>query len=170
MNSNLRAFLDMIAWAEIGTEMLLASDNGYNVIAGSVPGMIITFSSYHRHPGVLIDMDGKVGGLQSTAAGRYQILAKIWAAYRSRLRLRGFYPEDQDRIAIQLIRECRALVDIDIGDIAVAIHKCRSRWASLPGAGYGQPEKKISALLEVYRTVGGTFNVTTLKNNPEKVK
>lgn len=154
---NLRAFLDTIAWSEIGASILANSDNGYNVIAGSTPDQIITFSSYHRHPGLLVDMDGKVGGLQSTAAGRYQILGRYWKSYCIQLGLKDFSPASQDAIAIQLIKECRALPDISAGRIEIAIRKCASRWASFPGAGYNQHEHKMSNLLRAYRTASLAF-------------
>lgn len=56
---------------------------------------------------------------------------------------------------MQLIRECKATTDIETGRIADAIHKCRSRWASLPGAGYGQHEQKLDKLIDVYKAAGG---------------
>ena len=155
MTKNEKAFLDMIAWAELGPEILTRSDNGYNVLVGSLPDMVLTFSSYHRHPGVLLDMDGKPGGLESTAAGRYQIMGWIWRAYRKQLGLKGFWPEDQEKIALQLIKECRAFNDINAGRMAQSIEKCRSRWASLPGAGYGQREHRLDALLAVFVSAGG---------------
>jgi len=115
MTPQLKAFLDTIAWAEIGPRILAQSDDGYNVLAGSLPDMVITFSSYHRHPGVLIDMDGRPGGLESTAAGRYQILGRYWKPYCQSLGLKDFGREAQDTIATQMIRECRALTDIEAG-------------------------------------------------------
>lgn len=90
-------------------------------------------------------------GIKSTAAGRYQILARYYDHYRRELGLSNFGPMNQDRIALQFIRECRAIADIQQGDISNAIRKCRSRWASLPGAGYGQPEHSLSHLLAAYQ-------------------
>ena len=58
---------------------------------------------------------------------------------------------------MQLIRECKATADIEAGRIADAIHKCRSRWASLPGAGYGQHEQKLDKLIQVYKDAGGVM-------------
>lgn len=75
--------------------------------------------------------------------------------YRKQLGLSNFGAINQDRIALQLIRECRALDDIQRGNIADAISKCRSRWASLPGAGYGQNEHRAEALLAAYAMAGG---------------
>lgn len=155
MNPQLKAFLDTIAWAEIGPQILAESDDGYNVLAGSLPDMVITFSSYHRHPGILIDMDGRPGGLESTAAGRYQLLGRYWRPYCRQLGLKDFSPAAQDTIAIQLIKECRAIADIEVGRFEQAVRKCRSRWASLPGASYGQPEKTMVELRKVFVDAGG---------------
>ena len=152
MTRNMKAFLDMIAWSEISADVIAASDNGYNVLVGSLPGMVLTFSSYSRHPGTRIYLNET---LSSTAAGRYQVLQKIWRAYRGQLNLKGFFPEDQDKIALQLISECKAVADIEAGKINSAISKCRSRWASLTGAGYGQHEHKIADLLQAYTKAGG---------------
>ena len=93
--------------------------------------------------------------LTSSAAGRYQVLEKFAKHYMKQLKLPDFGPDSQDKIALQLIRECKALADIDAGRIHEAIHKCRSRWASLPGAGYGQHEQKIEKLIEVFKKSGG---------------
>lgn len=147
------AFLDMLAVSELGTALLSASEQGYNVIVGSTALKPILFHSYADHPRRLISLPGL--GIKSTAAGRYQILARYYDHYRRQLGLASFSPANQDRIALQLIRECRAQDDILQGNIARAIHKCRSRWASLPGAGYGQPEHSLSHLLAVYERANG---------------
>lgn len=150
--ANVCAFLDLIAWSE-GTDngRQPTKDRGYDVVVGG--GL---FNSYDDHPRRLISLPAL--GIKSTAAGRYQILSRYWDHYRKQLGLvGGFTPENQDRIALQLIRECRALDDIKAGRIAEAINKCRSRWASLPGAGYGQHEHAIGPLLAHYSKAGGVL-------------
>jgi len=149
MTVNEKAFLDMIAWAEIGPKLLAKSDNGYNVLVGSTPDNPILFHSYKDHPRVYHkEMD-------STAAGRYQILKRNFDYYKVSLELPDFSPKSQDTIAMQLIRECRAINDINNGCIESAIYKVRSRWASMPGAGYDQPEKYLSDLVKVFIFSGG---------------
>lgn len=148
--TNVLAFLDMLAWAE-GTDngRQPTMDSGYDVLVGG--GL---FRSYVDHPRQLIDL--KRLGIKSTAAGRYQLLARYWDAYRKSLVLTGgFTPENQDLIALQQIRERGALADIQAGRIAAAIHKVRKIWASLPGAGYGQHEQKLDDLLAHYVAAGG---------------
>lgn len=147
--TNLVAFLDTIAYSE-GTDKpgQPTKDRGYDVLVGG--GL---FTGYADHPRKLIDLPRL--GIKSTAAGRYQILARYYDVYKAQLNLPDFSPRSQDLIAIQLIRECKALDDIDTGHIAEALGKCKSRWASLPGAGYGQHEHKLDTLIAVFKRRGG---------------
>ncbi|MCY1313441.1 Phage lysozyme [compost metagenome] len=115
-----------------------------------------TFSGYADHPRRLVDLPRL--GVKSTAAGRYQLLSRYWDDYRKALKLEGgFTPANQDRVALQQIRERRALADIQAGRIPAAIAKCRNIWASLPGAGYGQYEHKLEDLLAHYVAAGGVL-------------
>ena len=156
MEGNKKAFLDMIADSELGKELLAVSDNGYNVIVGSTPSHPILFDSYADHPRQSIWLEHLQQN--STAAGRYQILARFYDAYKKILKLPDFSPPSQDAIAIQYARECHALDDIDNGRIADAIVKCKSRWASFPGADYAnQHMNKMNDLITAYENAGGTF-------------
>lgn len=155
MTKNEQAFLDMIAYSEIGPALLALSNNGYNVIVGSTPAKPILFTSYADHPRKLVALPAL--GVKSTAAGRYQLLARYFDAYKARLKLPDFGPGAQDTIALQQIRECRAMADIDRGNVAAAVHKCRRIWASLPGAGYGQHENQLDKLLAAYELAGGSI-------------
>ena len=149
--SNLDAFLDMIAHSE-GTANI--GDRGYNCIVGSTPAHPVIFESYADHPRVKVQVRP---GLWSTAAGRYQILARYFDAYKGQLRLQDFGPDSQDLIAFQMIRECGALEDIYAGRFDDAVAKCASRWASLPGAGYSQHENLIADLRAAYEAAGGSL-------------
>ncbi|SFY31021.1 glycoside hydrolase family 24 protein [Azotobacter vinelandii] len=150
--ANTLAFLDLIAWSE-GTDngRQPTLDHGYDVVVGG--GL---FVGYADHPRKLISLPQL--GIKSTAAGRYQILSRYYDHYRKSLGLPDFSPISQDKIALQLIRECRALDDIKAGRISEAIHKCRSRWASLPGAGYGQHEHAVEDLLAQFIAAGGELS------------
>ena len=154
MTRNQKAFLDMIAVSEIGKRLLSVSADGYDVIVGSTWSKPILFNDFIDHPRVL----NKRIKPASTAAGRYQILMRIFDAYKRQLKLPDFSPDSQDKIALQLIKECRALDDIEAGNFDDAVHKCRSRWASLPNAGYGQHENKIEMLREVFVLAGGRLS------------
>ena len=144
----------MLTVSEGTSNSKYTKNNGYDVIVNGIGGEPKTFTDYSKHPNVLVTVNNK--GLKSTAAGAYQILYKYWVAYKNQLGLKGFYPDDQDAIAIQMIKECKALDDINAGRIESAITKCRSRWASLPGAGYGQFEHKMDTLVLAYKKAGGT--------------
>nr|WP_314877338.1 glycoside hydrolase family 104 protein [uncultured Pseudomonas sp.] len=141
--ANVLAFLDMLAWSE-GTSTIKASDDGYNVLVGGK-----LFADYSKHPRVLVPLPRY--GISSTAAGRYQFLARTWDAIVKNYGFKGrFIPEAQDLAAIKLLTECGALPFIRFGRIPEAIAKAAPIWASLPGAGYGQREHKLAALLGIY--------------------
>lgn len=144
---NLTAFLDMLAFSE-GTKG--RGDDGYNKLVN--PGGF--FDSYATHPNQLIEVRS---GLKSDAAGRYQFLSTYWPHYRDRLGLPDFGPASQDTWAVQLIREQRALADVEAGRIEAAISKCANIWASLPGAGYNQPEHPLEVLLNKFTEFGGVL-------------
>lgn len=63
----------------------------------------------------------------------------------------------QDRACIELIRQPGALADVQAGRVPEAIAKCAKTWASLPGAGYNQPERKLTALVASYTQAGGNL-------------
>jgi lysozyme len=96
-------------------------------------------------------------GCVSTAAGAYQIIRGTWNRLAKALRLPDFSPASQDRAAIELIRSRGALADVKAGRFAAAVQKCRREWASLPGAGYGQPERSLQQLAQVFNANGGAI-------------
>lgn len=154
MSPNQKAFLDMIAHSEIGPALLAVSDNGYNVIVGSTAAHPDLFTDYGNHPHKFVTLKP---GLVSSAAGRYQLLGKYFDAYARQLGLRDFSPASQDAIALQQIKECRALALIDAGEFTAAATQCARIWASLPGAGYGQHENRLADLQAAYVAAGGTL-------------
>lgn len=147
--TNRLAFLDMIAASEIGPAVLARTDNGYRCLVGATPTHPLTFASYAKHPDVL----NKV--LNSTAAGRYQLLYRYWVSYQKMLALPDFGPVSQDKIALQQIRECNALADIDAGNFAHAVALCSRIWASLPGSPWKQHTNEIAQLQGYYTAAGG---------------
>lgn len=150
---NIAAALDAIAHSEIGAAILAKSDDGYNVVVGSVATAIATFDHYTVHPNVRVWLP-KINDW-STAAGRYQTLHKYAEVYMQQLRLPDFGPQSQDMIAVQMIRECKAIPLFMSGRFDEAITACCSRWASLPGAGYGQHENSMDALRAAWQAAGG---------------
>jgi muramidase (phage lysozyme) len=156
--NNLRAFLDMIAFSE-GT--ISIGDHGYNCLVGSTVSKPVLFGSYVDHPRIKVWLrkdDPSTPAdesLVSTAAGRYQILARIFDAYKKQLALPDFSPASQDAIAVQLIRERDALADVSAGRFETAVNKVKNIWASLPAAGYQQHENSLANLRDAYVKAGG---------------
>lgn len=147
------AFLDMTAVSEIGTALLKVSDDGYNVLVGSTAQHPELFSRYVQHPNIY---NSRLG---STAAGRYQILARYWDIYQKRLNLPDFSPISQDRYVLQQLKEQGALPLIDSGDLQGAIEKCNNIWASFPGSPYGQNTHPYEFLKAAYVNAGGTLKL-----------
>jgi len=135
LNPYRRAFLDTLAYAE-GTSKY--PNTGYNTMFTGKQ-----FTGYKDHPRQ-IQVSGRY---RSDAAGRYQFLSTTWDG----LGLPDFSPANQDKGALKLLAP-HVLTAIDKGDFATAFHGARKTWASLPGAGHGQPEKKMKTLVEYANT------------------
>jgi muramidase (phage lysozyme) len=131
--ARVQAFLMMIQKTE-GTALY---NNPYTVLFGGG-----SFSGYAKHPKILVPHPK----WPSTAAGAYQILY----ATSKELNMTDFTPVSQDRAAVKLIKKQGAYNDVLNGNITSAINKVKKRWASFPGAGYGQPERKLSELIAFY--------------------
>lgn len=151
MTPNMKAFLDMLAYSEIGPGLLAVSDNGYNVLVGSTVKHPLLFASYADHPNIYNQ------ATNSTAAGRYQQLYHDWPYYKRLLNLPDFGPASQDALAFRHIAECGALDEINSGRFDAAVTICSRIWASLPGAGYGQHENKLADLRMAYQKAGGAL-------------
>ena len=135
-----RAFLDLIAWAEGGT---------YNKLYGGD-----TFSGFTKHPNKAI----RAGKYVSTAAGRYQFLYKTWVGIAQKLDLPDFSPHSQDLAAVELIKERGQLQKIAKGDLIGTLKGLGCAWAALPYSGCGQKTRGVqetinyfNAALKVYQ-------------------
>lgn len=124
-----------------------------------------TITDFSDHPAVLqvwhgepLDFLGPAyKGLVSTAAGRYQITKPTWLGAQMVLRLPNFGPASQDATAQLLIKERGALDAVNKGLIPLAIARCSTEWASLPGSAAGQPQRHIDELLAWYQNAGGAL-------------
>lgn len=157
MNQNIVAFMKTIRFSEGTLNHPLTTNGGYDVIVTGVDGKPEVFTDYRDHP-FANGRPGKIfnkAGQRSTASGAYQQLYKYWPTYKRQLGLKDFSPDSQDKLCLQLLKERRAIQDIEGGYISRAIEKCSNIWASFPGAGYGQREHKIETLLEAYKNFGG---------------
>lgn len=157
-DGNRAAFLYMLRVSE-GT----AGERGYNTQVGYT-----YFDDFSTHPALAgwrglplsAEMCAGAGlgpGCVSTAAGAYQITKPTYKRVAANLGISDFSPGAQDAIAIELIREKGALVDIDNGNFADAVYKVRKVWASLPGAGYGQGERNLATLQDAFVSAGGVL-------------
>lgn len=160
MNANRVAFLDMLSVSEGTSTSPITRNKGYDVIVTGVDGIPEIFTDFSNHPFALGRKSKVINGkgLTSNASGRYQFMLKDWKHYRLQLGLLNFGPEAQDLWAVQLIRERGALPLIDHGDFIAAVSRVRNLWASLPGAGYGQPEHRIEKLVAAYEASGGVIS------------
>lgn len=152
MDPKLKAFLDLIAWGEGTSASPLTANDGYDVIVTGADGPSV-FTDYLDHPfaaGGSITVR-KEPLLISTAAGRYQLLARYWHVYRVQLGLHNYGPASQDEVALQQMKERGAQFHITSGDIEGAITACSSIWASFPGNDYGQGGKSMAELLAKYQ-------------------
>lgn len=174
MNTNRKAFLDMLAVSEGTSTSKVSKRNGYDVIVIGTDGVHELITNFSTHPFADGSRPSKVfnaRGETSSASGRYQFMKRDWAHYRDQLKLDdktiypdgAFSPKAQDAWAIQLIRERSALPLIDFGSFEVAVARCRNIWASLPGAGYGQHENSIEKLKAAYIKAGGRFVESTIE-------
>ena len=148
---NVCSLLDAIAWSEIGAQLLAETDDGYNVLVGSVPSKPLLFSSYADHPDIYSS------ACNSTAAGRYQILHTYWPHYKTQLHLPDFGPVSQDLYAIQQIKERGAYALILAGHLRAAVQLISNIWASLPGSPYGQHTNSFSDVQAAYLAAGGSL-------------
>lgn len=96
-------------------------------------------------------------GCVSTAAGAYQFIKPTWARLKSKLSLPDFGPASQDAAALELLSESGALSHIRAGNLGAALNAARKTWASLPGAGYEQPERSLAYIQTAYLNAGGTL-------------
>jgi muramidase (phage lysozyme) len=153
--ANLVAYLDLIAFSEGTSTSPHTLHDGYDVIVSGVDGWH-DFEDFRDDPFSLGRPPIEIHReplLESTAAGRYQLLARYWPHYRDLLHLPDFGPLSQDKVALQQIKERGAVADILAGDIAAAIGKCSNIWASFPGNGYGQGGKELGLLLDHFHAL-----------------
>lgn len=152
MDPKLKSFLDLIAFSEGTSTSPLTNNDGYDVIVTGVDGTSV-FTDYSDHPfaggGSVTVRENPL--LISTAAGRYQLLARYWHVYRVQLDLLSFDPRSQDAVALEQMKERGAQFHLNAGDVEGAIKACSSIWASFPGNDYGQRGKSMVELIAKYQ-------------------
>lgn len=151
-HDNVQAFLRVIRQGESSQD-----DNAYRTIFG---GKLFDVPPW-EHPNELV----RLNGLQSTAAGAYQFLARTWYSLVKQYKFPDFSPSSQDQAAVALIAGRGALNDVIAGRLDAAIRKCAKEWASLPGSPYGQPTQTLKDCREVFAAYGG--REASADSNPE---
>lgn len=119
---NIAAFLRVIREGE--------SSQGPEAYSMRYPGK--RFDDLSKHPRIL---EPTPAGQQSSAAGAYQFTMTTWDRVGAKYGL----PDDmsqqsQDEHAVALLADVGVLQPIVEGDLAGAIRKAGSQWASLPGS------------------------------------
>ncbi len=160
-DANVQAFLTMIAYSE-GTDR---KAEPYRVCYG-YKHRIDDLSDHpsitgewkgERLPDAMCANAGFGPGCVSTAAGRYQFISSTWRAAKTALSLPDFSEDSQDQAAIWLIDKRGALDKVKAGDVQGAIKLCRAEWASLPGNGAGQPQRRLDELMSAFTGAGGVL-------------
>lgn len=142
-----KAFLDTIADAE-GT----ATPDGYHTQYTGTK-----FVSFQDHPREMKCGRRYRKKLCSDAAGRYQFLSTTWDRFAKKFGIHDFSPQNQDLMAIELIREKGALGDVEAGRLEPAFRKLAYIWPSFRrfGGSVESSMPKLEAMyqqnLEIYR-------------------
>lgn len=133
-----RAYLDLVAWKEVGHSLNAdGSPSGYRERNG-VPG------SRGLMPESAIADNGTLPRDELRYnVGRYQMKLVDVEDMRNRYdrKIDDFSPESQDRIAVAKMRYRGVMTALEQGDIRGAIERGGKEWASLPGSPYGQVQR-----------------------------
>lgn len=149
-----KAFLDTLAWAE-GT--LGVSNNGYDVLVNDnaklgsriVVGWTPTTDIIHGLGSWAVN----VGGVRSTAAGRYQFIGSTWVELNNKVNV-PMTKVNQDASALKKLNKLLGSnykYNINsVNDMAVVASKIKSTWSSFS-------VKTPSALFEIYQLALGKY-------------
>ena len=162
-NTNVKAYLDVIAASEGTSSSSITKLDGYDVLVTGINGPA-TFDDFLAHPfengrqSIVV----RVGPpqLRSTASGRYQIILSTYKRLAAESGCTRFAPINQDALAIQLLKDCRAMQHLLDGEIAAATAAAAIVWASLPGAPYGQPEHDMTWVLNEFAAAIGRYAIS----------
>ena len=149
-----KAFLDTIASAE-GTA---AADGYHTQYTGT------KFASFTDHPREM--RCGRRYGkkLCSDAAGRYQFLSTTWDRFAKKFGVKDFSPQNQDLMAIELIREKGALEDVEAGRLEPAFRKLAYIWPSFRRFG-GSVDSSLPKLEAMYQKNLGIYRPGLVVSN-----
>ncbi|NEP41554.1 MAG: site-specific integrase [Okeania sp. SIO2H7] len=140
-NPKIRAFLDTISITE-GTTGPLGYRTQYTGSKFSGP--------IEKHPREMKCSMSNGRRLCSDAAGRYQFLSTSWDHFGANIGITEFTPTNQDRVAVELIRDKDVLDDILEGRLETAFHALAPVWPSF-GENKQAVQMKMTFLLDTYR-------------------
>lgn len=140
-NPKIRAFLDTISITE-GTTGPLGYRTQYTGSKFSGP--------IEEHPREMKCSMSNGRKLCSDAAGRYQFLSTSWDHFGEYIGVTEFTPTNQDRVAVELIRDKGVLDDILEGRLETAFHALAPVWPSF-GENKQAVQMKMTFLLDTYR-------------------
>lgn len=103
----------------------------------------VTVTDFREHPNILVRVRP---GLNSTAAGRYQVLNGTW----NTLNLPSFSAANQDTAAVMLLQNAGAIAPLQQGNVPQAATNANGTWASLPASPYGQPTRAMNDFVQAY--------------------
>ncbi len=157
-------WLDLIAYAE-GTDRA-RKGAGYDVMFGGS-----RFTDFSRHPDRVITTPSFPRG--SAAAGRYQFMPGTFSGVASRLGLKDFSPQAQDRAALELI-ERRGVNPYVDRPTPQTIAKLAPEWASLPTlqgkSYYGQPVKSFAELQKFLGQTPAQYTASPGTSSPQQAQ
>ncbi len=153
-NTNILAALHTIRKCE-GTD----AGDGYSYLFGSTVNNGRRFNDYSTHPNQKFPFTSGGKEQLSSAAGAYQILKGTFDTLCDKYGFTDFSPHTQDLMACALFDTRNVLSAVAEGKFfnPEVLDKLNNEWASLPGAGYGQPEKSLAKVQNWYTIEGGTI-------------
>ena len=151
-NKNVQAALHTIRKCE-GT----SAADGYNYLFGSRKDNNRRFADMQTHPNQRFPFVCNGETMYSSAAGAYQILKGTYDTLCRKYGFADFTAETQDLMALALWDTVGCLNAVAQGKFfdEEVLDKLNNIWASLPYAGYHQPEKSIADVRGYYTEAGG---------------
>lgn len=150
LNDNVKAAALVVAHTE-GT----SAEDGYSYLFGSRPDNTLRFTDFSIHP----NNHQVHNGINSTAAGRYQILFGTYVELCNKYGFTNFEPHTQDLMFAAILDGISVLTAVSKGLMLqdLVLNKMAKQWASLPGSPYGQPTHTVADVREVYLANGGSI-------------
>ena len=166
-NSNVIAFLNAIAIAELGEAA--AAKGGYGYLFGDTDKETFSIADLAKgHPGKV----RSANGLSSSATGRFQVLDFVYKEEAAKLGLKDFKPVSQWIIAADRLIYRKVMEYVILGKFELAVAgnggslSARSEWASLGSYGQGTSGGKLGTFLNNAKRFQGAVASPTTSKTP----